>query len=165
MVLIRFRYRQVHDLRQLQSHKLLKVPFNYLIYHDVIRTTNEIGSLLTNLVVVEAFVEQHIQDALLIGIADGMSAQILDYRRVVELSHVDLTGPLVAASNLRRRHNDGVHCEDFIDPRHDDVINSVIKQSLIQIEYARRCHFNQPIQKFVYRSRRPAFVAVQTRHI
>lgn len=35
MVLIRFRYRQVHDLRQLQSHKLLKVPFNYLIYHDV----------------------------------------------------------------------------------------------------------------------------------
>lgn len=35
MVLIRFCYRQVHDLRQLQSHKLLKVPFNYLIYHDV----------------------------------------------------------------------------------------------------------------------------------
>lgn len=93
-----------------------------------------------------------------------MLAQILDNRSVIELSHVDRAILLASASELRRRHDDGVHCKDFIDSGHDDVINSVIKQSLIQIEYARRCHFNQPVQQFVDRSRCPALVAVQARN-
>lgn len=122
-------------------------------------------SFSTSLGVVVSVIKHHVNYPLLVWIVDWMIFEIFDYSGFVKFSHVNSVISFIATSELRRWQNDGIHCQDFIDSGNDNVINSIIEQSLIEIEYSDGCHFNQPIQHFGYRLRRPPIVAIQPRNI
>lgn len=126
---------------------------------------SSVSSSSANFCIVKLLVKEHLQNPLLVGVLDWMLLLECEDGCVIELAQEQSIVPAIPGAVLRRRCRDGVHCEDFIDPRYDNVINSVIKQSLVQIEYGRRCYLNQPVQQFIYGPPRPAFVAAHSRHI
>lgn len=108
------------------------------------------GALTSSFDIVKLIVEQHVENSLLIGKVDRMLLQVFYDRRITKLSHINRVAFFISTFELPRWQNDGIHCQDFIDSWNDDVINSIIKQSLIQIKYSGSCHLNQSVQQFIY---------------